>query len=127
MLACEAPRMIHTPLPDDVRLDGYLEEWADYYLAPDGSMGYADHSPVMKTGGYSKSIEEMYQSDVVKVRVKAINVIVTEDMPPACRAAIEHRYRFAVYRFPRGNYPELLGRARELVVRGLRIRHLWIA
>lgn len=113
------------PSQEDRILDSYLEEWAKYAEAPDGSMGFPRRSGPFSSGGYSKSSDEMEQESVNLPRCKLIQTIVFEDLPPVQAAAVKHRYGLAVFRFPRDNYAQALLAARMYIAITLRKRNLW--
>lgn len=52
---------------------------------------------------------------------------VIDDLAPAERCAINHKYLHAVFRFNRESYEDVLARALVNVLAGLRRRNVWLA
>lgn len=101
-------------------LDWYMKNWARWMRHDVSVNAYPKQSIGFVAGGYSSSFDEM--CDAADVRAaRAVDALVL-GLNPAEKAAIHHTYLRAVFRFPRGNFPELLSRARSHVARGMRSR-----
>lgn len=94
------------------RLIIIMEDWAEWNAQYSGIRN-PSHS-VGLTSGYaaSQSFDDMLHS--VENNIAAIVETAVDDLQPANRAAINKRYGLsAVFRFPRGNYADLLLEAHE--------------
>lgn len=107
---------------EERRIDVALETWAQWAQAPDGSMGYPNHSAVLQNG--TGDAWDVWCDEADKRLAKAVDAILWS-MPPAPRAAVHRRYLDAVFCFPRDNYAGLLLDARQRIAIGLRKRGLW--
>lgn len=113
---------MHEVSEEDRRIDAALDTWAQWAQAPDGSMGYPNHSAVMQNG--TGDAWQVWCDEADKQIAKAVDTILWE-LPPTMRAAVHHRYLRAVFRFGRNNYAEALLDARQRIAIGLRRRGLW--
>lgn len=105
----------------------HLETWATWMRGPDGPEGL----PQRACGGLLSNFTTL-DADNEKAYGRLDNWIaervnaVVSDLAPAPKAAIYHRFLHAVYRFPRGNYVEILQSAMERIRDGLRERQVWL-
>ena len=120
------------PMPDhiysreqipDARLAHHLENWCtwmhtgatEYLKAPGKSCGFV-------AGGYSTDFEEMCM--VADRQAAEIMDALITSLQPIQRAAVNHRYLRAVYRFPKSNYDEILHGAFDRLRAGMAERGL---
>lgn len=87
--------------------------------------------PVKASGGMHPYLIEAGDSEVSYEKLdlwsaEATNAAIEGLESLAERAAIQHRYLHAVYRFPRGNYPMVLLDARAKVRESLVKRGVWL-
>jgi len=108
----------------EVRLNFHLENWAIWMQSDQGVRGYNKKSAGFITGGNSQTFEDMIsQSDVWCARRMNTHI---ENLPPAQNGAILHRYNICrVFRFPRGNYADLLLEARDTLLKALITDGIW--
>ena len=94
------------------RLQVILEDWAAWQARYSGIKAQS-RSPCLSSGyESSKTFEDML--DAVENTVAQSVEAAIDDLQPGERAAINRRYGItAVFRFPRGNYEELLLMAHE--------------
>lgn len=92
------------------RLQILLEDWARWMEGYSGIKGYASHTPGLNSGHVSKGFDDL--CDEVDNKVCKLIDAAVDDLPPGQSAAINKRYGVvAVFRFPRGDYEELLAEA----------------
>lgn len=92
------------------RLQVLLEDWSDWMRGYSGINGYASHTPGLNSGHVSKGFDDL--CDEVDGQVCKLIDSAVDDLPPGQGAAIHKRYGIsAVFRFPRGNYADLLSEA----------------
>ena len=97
------------------RLVILLEDWADWQRGYSGIKGYASHTPGCHSGYVSKSFDDLI--DEVHNDVCRLVGYAVDDLPAGQQAAINKRYGIAaVFRFPRGNYEQLLLEAHQTLM-----------
>ena len=102
-----------------------LLTWARFMRRNESPDGFPDHVAILETfSGYDANSEHAY--DKLDVWIADTTHAVICGLIPIENAAIYHIYLQAVYRFPRGNYSEVLERARANVQDGLRRRGVWL-
>jgi hypothetical protein len=104
------------------RLEFHLENWKRWMKHDNVTDGYPGKAAGCVGGGYSQSFDEMVDREDVRC-ARIVDALVAS-LSPVERAAINKRYLYAVYRFPRNNYQEVLYTARLkiagwLVMRGV--------
>lgn len=84
-----------------------LQDWADWTRAYTGAerIGHANHC-VVSCSSAGKNWQD-FEDSVNRFRNDCVEVVV-DDLSPAQKCAINHQYLDAVFRFPRGNFDELL-------------------
>lgn len=110
--------VIDNELARFARLIVILEDWAKWNAAYVG-IQCSSHS-VGLTSGYaaSKTFDDMLAE--VENSVAQLVEAAIDDLPPGQAAAINRRYGIcAVFRFPRGNYEDLLLDAHETLMKTL--------
>lgn len=102
-------------------IDRHLDMWRAWMRSRSESRGNLSRSAGFVGGGYSQSFDDMcLAADGAAIR--ATDSII-ESLPPAEHAAMWHWAGLtAVFRFPRNNYPALLGTARASIWRELQKR-----
>lgn len=115
--------MIHELFLDDEqirmsRLVSILEDWAKWQRGY-SIMKQPSHSVGLCSGyASSKTFDDLVEA--ADARVCEIVETLIDDLPPGPRAAINVRYGIAaVFRFPRGNYEELLLQGHESLMLSL--------
>ncbi len=108
---------------DEQLLDWHFDNWARWMRRGKDSKGYPGRACGCTSWG------DAWDDDAVFDRMDAakaacVNTLVN-DLPPAQRAAICHRYLDAVYHFPRRNYDQALASGRTAVAKGLQSRAMW--
>lgn len=103
----------------ELLLDRYLDEWAAWMR---GGTGLGVHVSAIAAVSLGADFADMCQA--MDRRVAAITNALIDDLPPAQRMALHHRYLQAVYRFR--DYPGTLAAARGAVATGLRRRGVWM-
>ena len=97
------------------RLVVLMEDWANWQRGYSGIKGYPSHSIGLQSGYVSSTFEDMCDSVDNEV-FRAIDAAVS-DLVAGQAAAINKRYGVsAVFRFPRGNYEELLIEAHQVLM-----------
>lgn len=92
------------------RLQVLLEDWADWMRGYSGIRGYASHTPGLHSGHVSKGFDDL--CDEVDQSVCKLIDAAIDDLASGQAAAIHKRYGIsAVFRFPRGNYEDMLAEA----------------
>lgn len=85
-----------------------LKMWAAWHERYDLRLGYPCKSTGISTGGVTCWDDLAESVDGWMCGEIEAGVGDLEAIHPAQAAAINHNYLLAVYRFPRGNYPEML-------------------
>lgn len=104
------------------RLEFHFDNWRRYMKKDDVTEGYPGKAAGCVGGGYSQTFDDM--ADASEVRVARVVDALVNSLTPVERAAIYHKYLYAVFRHARGELDEALKRARYriavwLVVRGV--------
>jgi hypothetical protein len=98
------------------RLYALLEDWARWCGGFKPHLGYPRRVPGVVSGLSDMARGEDQRGRHECQRLGLVDAAV-DDLPPMHRAAINQRYGVAaVFRFPRGNYVELLAEAHELLI-----------
>lgn len=94
------------------RLTVILDDWADWCKRYTGRRESSGSVGMSSGYGASKSFDDLLD-DVNSTIARLVDAAV-DDLDPGQRAAINRRYGMcAVFRFPRGNYEDLLLAAHE--------------
>lgn len=122
----------HVVIDDEVRLTGYLQDWARSHgvtRLPEFDAPPADREDKPEGDEDHWDTSDAYRTQVVRPRNQCIDAIVFGgDLSPAESAAIQYTYRVRmVYGFPRNNLPYLLEQGRAKIMRILKKRGLWLA
>lgn len=104
------------------RVEWHLVNWAMWMKSGSAVDGYGESTGV-SSGGSSQHFEDM--CDESDKRCAKITDTIIMDLSPAERGAISVAYLHAVYRFPRGNFEELLRCAKNKVGIALNKRGVW--
>jgi len=89
-----------------------MAEWADWQKGYRMKLGYPSRSCGLSTDA-ATTFEDMCDA-VDGETMRIVDGVVQEDLTPIERAAVLRRYGVAaVFRFPRDNYADVLGRAHE--------------
>ncbi|MDE3023581.1 MAG: hypothetical protein KGI54_17310 [Pseudomonadota bacterium] len=94
-------------------LKGLLEDWAVWMRSGGQVQGYAHRSAVFSAAG-TKNVEDT-EREVFMSTCSAVNACI-DDLSTIQQCAIQKRYMYAVWRFPRDNYAEQLLKAHELLL-----------
>ena len=100
-----------------MRIKEIMLMWADWHRAGRSRLGYPSRAAVIATGGVNcwDDIAEGVDTWICSETETAVN-----DLEPIQACAIHHCYLHSVYRWPRGNYPEVLGVALDMVAERLK-------
>jgi hypothetical protein len=102
------------------RLQILLEDWANWQKGYSGARGYSDHAVGLQA---DRRVSGDSWDDVIEQVDNWVSQMVdaaVDDLPPGQGAAINKRYGVAaVFRFPRGNYEELLAEAHATLMQTL--------
>lgn len=108
----------------DLRLEWHFVNWRAWMRSGcDIVRGLPRASVGLYSGGGRADFDDMADASERRVAVACDAII--EGLCPSQRAAIYHKYLYAVYPFPRGNQAECLERGREGVRTGLERRGIW--
>lgn len=104
------------------RLEFHFDNWRRWMRKDDVTEGAPRVAAGCVGGGYSQSFDDM--ADASDIRCARIVDALVGGLKPTERAAINHRYLYAVFNFPRDNFEQLLCSARTriaalLVIRGV--------
>ena len=105
------------------RLEFHLDNWRRWMRSDVITDGAPNRAAGCIGGGYSRSFEDMIDSADVRCALTVDALI--EGLSPGQRAAIHHCYLRAVFRFPRGNYEDLLAEAKRRLDLGLMARGVY--
>lgn len=129
MILAETPILAMTIVPRSDRLEQHLRTWADWLSAPDGPDGLPCEACVGENyqsldresdGAYERL--DHWIAENVQAVVEGIG-----ERAPAQKAALYRAYGIvSVFRFPRGNYEDVLREAKTSVAIGLRRRGVWL-
>lgn len=110
--------IIEAELARFARLVVILENWAEWNSRYVG-LHHTSHSVGLTSGyGASKTFEDML-ADIENSVAQLVEAAI-DDLPTGQVAAINRRYGLcAVFRFPRGNYEDLLLQAHETLMKTL--------
>ena len=105
------------------RLEWHFENWKRWMRHDSTTDGYPGKASGCVGGGYSQSFDDMV--DAADIRCAQIVDSLVNSLTPIERAAIYHKYLYAVFRYGRaGNLEQSLARARLkvgewMVIRGV--------
>lgn len=104
------------------RLEFHFDNWRRWMRKDDVTDGAPRVAAGCVGGGYSQSFDDM--ADASEIRCARVVDALVSSLKANERAAINHRYLYAVFVFPRGDFEALLCSARTkiagwLVIRGV--------
>jgi hypothetical protein len=106
----------------EARLEWHLDNWRRYMRRDNVTDGYPGKAAGCVGGGYSQTFDEM--ADASDVRVARIVDALVGSLTNVERAAIYHRYLYAVYRF-RLDVETVVNRARLRIAQWLVARGVY--
>lgn len=101
----------------EARLEFHLDNWRRYMRSGVGVDGLPGRSVVCQGGGISATFDELVDAADMRC-AQAVDALML-GLADAERAAINHVYLYAVFRFPRNNLDDLLLSGRFKVAKGL--------
>lgn len=101
----------------EFRLEFHLDNWRRYMRSGVVVDGMPGRSAVCQGGGISATFDELVDATDMRC-AQAVDALML-GLSHTERAAINHVYLYAVFRFPRGNLSELLESGRLKVAKGL--------
>lgn len=133
-----ASQTFHEPISDDVRLSGYLADWARSHMIfrppitvalpnnPPTTLQPAQASEAPQDAEEYGDREHGWRVSVRGPRNRAIDTIVFDDLPERERSAVLYTYRIRRVLGERPDLlPWLLASARANITAGLKRRDLW--
>ena len=108
----------------EARLEWHFDNWRRYMRKEDVTDGYPGKAAGCVGGGYSQSFDDMV--DAADIRCAMIVDALVNSLTPIERAAVYHKYLYAVFRYGRaGNLEQSLRRARLKVAEWLAVRGVY--
>ena len=101
----------------EFRLEFHLDNWRRYMRSDVPVDGYPGRSAGCLGGGLSATFDELVDAADARC-ARAVDALM-QGLGNSERAAINHVYLYAVFRFPRSNLRELLESGRLKVAKGL--------
>ena len=105
------------------RLEWHFDNWRRWMRHDATANGYPGKAAGCVGGGYSQSFDDMV--DAADVRCARIVDALVNSLSPTERAAVYHKYLYAVFRATRGSLEQSLARARLKVAEWLVIRGVY--
>ncbi len=93
-------------------LERYLQNWVTFMHSPGLNLNI--NIGGIYGGATNTDFDTLCESLDLRL-AEATGAIIDHELNPAQRCSIHHRYLHAVYTFPRGNYPQVLADAREII------------
>jgi hypothetical protein len=94
----------------EARLEWHFDNWRRYMRRDSVTDGYPAKAAGCVGGGYSQSFDDMADASDVRC-ARVLDALVTS-LTPIERAAVYHRYLYAVFRHGRGELEQAIERAR---------------
>lgn len=101
----------------EARLEWHFDNWRRWMRNDTVTDGAPHKAAGCVGGGYSQSFDDM--ADASDIRCARVLDALVSSLSHSERAAVNHRYLYAVFRFPRENFEELLNGARLKIAKWL--------
>lgn len=118
--------MIEPLMMAEHKADRFIRLWVTYMHMEAKPDGLPTHACGGATNYTSLDLDNVaaYENLDLGLAEKTDAVINSLPLPEQC--AVYHRFLYAVYRFHRGNFDEVLARAKDSIIAGLQRRDVWI-
>lgn len=101
----------------EARLEWHFDNWRRWMRNDTVTDGAPHKAAGCVGGGYSQSFDDM--ADASDIRCARVLDALVSSLSHSERAAINHQYLYAIFRFPRENFQELLDAARLKIAKWL--------